>query len=122
MCIPIVSTVESVAALPMSSPKRKLSDADAPSSRTFALIETDAHELDQIIDVLRQFFPNTKILDYHHAPAIPPPTSTATTCASQFLISSIDTEQASANASSQVRRAKVHRDLHAFPRRSSRER
>lgn len=45
--------------------KRSCSDADSPTG-SYAIIETDPHELDQIIDLLRQFFPRTKITEYNH--------------------------------------------------------
>ena len=38
------------------------SDVDSPV-RSYALIETDPTELDRIIDILRQFFPNTRIVE-----------------------------------------------------------
>ena len=40
--------------------KRSCSDADSPSG-SYAIIETDPEELDQIVDLLRHFFPRTKI-------------------------------------------------------------
>lgn len=33
------------------------------SVRTYALIESNAFELDQVVDLLRQFFPNTKVIE-----------------------------------------------------------
>jgi hypothetical protein len=39
------------------------SDVDL-TTRSYALIETDADELEHIIDLLRQFFPRTKIIEY----------------------------------------------------------
>jgi len=41
------------------------SDADSPI-RSYALIETDPEELEHIVDLLRQFFPKTKILEYNN--------------------------------------------------------
>jgi len=38
------------------------SDIDSPA-RSYALIETDSNELDRIIDILRQFFPNTRVVE-----------------------------------------------------------
>lgn len=40
---------------------------DLPSSqRSYAFIESDANELEQIIDLLRQFFPRTKVVESNH--------------------------------------------------------
>jgi len=42
------------------------SDVDSPI-RSYALIETDSNELDRIIDILRQFFPNTRIVECNNS-------------------------------------------------------
>jgi hypothetical protein len=42
------------------------SDVDSPV-RSYALIETDSNELDRIIDILRQFFPNTRIVECNNS-------------------------------------------------------
>ncbi|CAF1008633.1 unnamed protein product [Adineta ricciae] len=118
MCIqkPLSSNTPQI--LPMNSPKHKLSndiddsqieamhfDVQSPA-RTYALIETDACELEQIIDLLKQFFPKTKILDYNHTTQ-----STAsqaqTSVTSQFLISSIENDQSSTSVSLQTFKGKV---------------
>ena len=46
------------------------SDADSPV-RSYAVIETDSNELDRIIDILRQFFPNTRIVECNNASSNP---------------------------------------------------
>ena len=46
------------------------SDVDSPV-RSYALIETDSNELDRIIDVLRQFFPNTRIVECNNSSSNP---------------------------------------------------
>ncbi|CAF1074043.1 unnamed protein product [Rotaria sp. Silwood1] len=46
------------------------SDNDSPV-RSYALIETDPNELDHIIDILRQFFPNTRIVECNNASSNP---------------------------------------------------
>ena len=59
--------------------KRSCSDADSPSG-SYAIIETDPEELDQIVDLLRQFFPRTKITEYNHpnhSPTITPAQQTS---------------------------------------------
>ena len=45
----------------------RAADVDSPS-RTYALIESDPHELDHIIDIFRQFFPKTRIVECHKQP------------------------------------------------------
>jgi len=114
----------------MDSPKRKLSsedqldsdnqgntssninstrsDVDSPT-RSYALIETDPDELDRIIDLLRQFFPKTKILEYNqssHTTASQQQASSGLNYSSQFLISSFESDsnndQASRNTNSPV--------------------
>jgi hypothetical protein len=103
----------------MDSPKRKLSsedqgntsfninstrsDVDLPT-RSYALIQTDPDELDRIIDLLRQFFPKTKILEYN--PSSHQQASSGLNYSSQFLISSFESDsnndQASRNTNSPV--------------------
>ncbi len=46
------------------------SDVDSPV-RSYALIETDCNELDRIIDILRQFFPNTRIVECNNSSSNP---------------------------------------------------
>ena len=46
------------------------SDLDSPV-RSYALIETDSNELDRIIDILRQFFPNTRIVECNNTSSNP---------------------------------------------------
>lgn len=46
------------------------SDVDSPV-RSYALIETDSNELDRIIDILRQFFPNTRIVECNNTSSNP---------------------------------------------------
>jgi len=46
------------------------SDVDSPV-RSYAVIETDPTELDRIIDVLRQFFPNTRIVECNNQSSNP---------------------------------------------------
>ena len=46
------------------------SDVDSPV-RSYALIETDSTELDRIIDVLRQFFPNTRVVECNNSSSNP---------------------------------------------------
>ncbi len=46
------------------------SDVDSPI-RSYALIETDPTELDRIIDILRQFFPNTRIVECNNSSSNP---------------------------------------------------
>ncbi|CAF1075505.1 unnamed protein product [Adineta ricciae] len=53
-----------------SSTTGNRSDADSPF-RSYALIETDSIELDRIIDVLRQFFPNTRIVECNNSSSTP---------------------------------------------------
>jgi hypothetical protein len=45
--------------------KTSLNPTDVESStRSYAVIETDPNELEHIIDLLRQFFPRTKVIEY----------------------------------------------------------
>lgn len=53
-----------------SSTTGNRSDADSPV-RSYALIETDSIELDRIIDILRQFFPNTRIVECNNSSSNP---------------------------------------------------
>ncbi|UJR08202.1 hypothetical protein I4U23_012475 [Adineta vaga] len=125
MCIQILSSSNTLQTSSMYSPKRKLSndepinlhdqgntmhsDVQSPT-RTYALIETDAQELDQVLEILKQFFPKTKILDYNHttqSTAIQPSTSISSSYTSQFLISSIDNDQTSTSLNSQTFKGKV---------------
>jgi hypothetical protein len=46
------------------------SDVDSPV-RSYALIETDPNELDRIIDILRQFFPNTRVVECNNSSSNP---------------------------------------------------
>lgn len=46
------------------------SDVDSPI-RSYALIETDSNELDRIIDILKQFFPNTRIVECNNSSSNP---------------------------------------------------
>lgn len=46
------------------------SDVDSPV-RSYAVIETDPTELDRIIDILRQFFPNTRIVECNNSSTNP---------------------------------------------------
>jgi hypothetical protein len=46
------------------------SDVDSPV-RSYAVIETDSNELDRIIDILRQFFPNTRIVECNNSSSNP---------------------------------------------------
>ena len=47
--------------------QEKISCSDTDSGTcSYAIIETDPNELDHIIDLLRQFFPRTKITEYNH--------------------------------------------------------
>ena len=99
----------------MNSPKHKLSNDDDDDdqieamhfdvqspARTYALIETDAYELEQIIDLLKQFFPKTKILDYNHTTQSTT-SQTQTSVTSQFLISSIENDQTATSVSLQAK-------------------
>lgn len=80
MCVHKCLTHKSVQIFPMYPSKQNLSvdDQDNPSlnqtgttsdvdspTRSYALIETDPDELEHIIDLLRQFFPKTKIIEYN---------------------------------------------------------
>lgn len=53
-----------------SSTTGNRSDVDSPV-RSYALIETDSLELDRIIDILRQFFPTTRIVECNNASSHP---------------------------------------------------
>lgn len=58
--------------------KTSCSDTDS-STCSYAIIETDPNELDHIIDLLRQFFPRTKITEYSHPNSTPRIASTQQT-------------------------------------------
>ncbi len=80
MCIQIFLSYKSIQISSMYSSKSKLSTDDQEktsvnpttsissdvdlTTRCYALIETDVDELEHIIDLLRQFFPRTKIIEY----------------------------------------------------------
>ena len=74
MCIQKRQLSKSIEIFSMYSPKEKSSSIDEQNTcldadsgtRSYALIETDPNELDHIIDLLRQFFPKTKILEYNN--------------------------------------------------------
>ena len=53
-----------------SSTTGNRSDVDSPV-RSYAVIETDSIELDRIIDILRQFFPNTRIVECNSSSSNP---------------------------------------------------
>jgi hypothetical protein len=71
---------------------RTYPDVDS-SERSYALIETNPKELDRIIDLLRQFFPKTKIIEYNKQ-----------SYTSQTVISPESDDQLSTNTNSQVRK------------------
>lgn len=71
---------------------RTYPDVDS-SERSYALIETNPKELDRIIDLLRQFFPKTKIIEYNKQSHL-----------SQTITSPESDDQLSANTNSQVRK------------------
>ena len=48
-----------------SSTASRQCNMDSPN-RTYAIIESDPHELDHIIDIFRQFFPKTRIVECHN--------------------------------------------------------
>ncbi|CAF1116096.1 unnamed protein product [Adineta steineri] len=101
-----------------SNVNNSYSDVDSPAP-SYALIEADSNELEQIIDLLRQFFPKTKIHDYNHSLQTTKlreqqqqvQTSITKNFASQFLIPSFDSdsnnEQVSSNSNSQIFKGKV---------------
>ncbi len=82
MCIKIFLSDKSIPISSMYSSKEKLiiddqdntslnktntcSDVDSPIRSSYALIETDPEELEHIVDLLRQFFPKTKIIEYNN--------------------------------------------------------
>ena len=76
------------------------SDSDS-SIRSYALIETDPGELDHIIDLLKQFFPKTKIVEYHNQTQ-----SSNIITTSQQQQSIENDEQISSNLGSQVEEIK----------------
>lgn len=55
---------------PSSNIAGNRSDIDSPV-RSYAVIETDSNELDRIIDILRQFFPNTRIVECNNSSSNP---------------------------------------------------
>lgn len=57
--------------------KTSCSDTDSGTCG-YAIIETDPNELDHIIDLLRQFFPRTKITEYNHPSRITSTQQTST--------------------------------------------
>jgi len=103
MYIQIYLSYQSIQITSMYSSKKQLStddqdntslnksDVDSPI-RTYALIETDPDELDHIIDLLRQFFPKTKIIEYNNQSHL-----------SHTITSQYD-DQTSPSTSSQVRK------------------
>ncbi len=110
MCIQIFLPYKSIQISSMYSPKQKLSiddqdktslnvsstcsDDDSPT-RSYALIETDPDELDRITDLLRQFFPKTKIIEYNNQR---PSSQTITSQQKSFE----SDDQISSNTNSQV--------------------
>ncbi|CAF2628502.1 unnamed protein product [Rotaria sp. Silwood2] len=96
-------------------------DIDSPT-RSYAIIETNPNELDHIIDLLRQFFPKTKVIEYSNQNHSPNPTipqqqqqiSFESICNSPFSIlskssfdSDINNDQLSSNTSPQTFKGKV---------------
>jgi hypothetical protein len=63
------------------------SDIDSPA-RSYALIETDSNELDRIIDILRQFFPNTRVVECNTSSTDPSRSSLAAAPQQQTSIES----------------------------------
>ena len=69
------------------------SDVDSPV-RSYALIETNPNELDHILDLLRQFFPKTRIIEYNtpshssHLITSQQQTSIESSCSSHLPVSS----------------------------------
>ena len=61
---------------------------DNSPSRSYALIETDPTELDRIIDLLRQFFPNTRIIECNNSSSNPSRSPLATSPQQQTSIES----------------------------------
>lgn len=72
------------------------SDLDSPV-RSYALIETDSNELDRIIDILRQFFPNTRIVECNN------PSSNPSRSPSRSSLVAAPQQQASIESASSLR-------------------
>ena len=76
----------------LSKSKQSIDDQNSTDVRSYAIIETDdANELEHIIDLLRQFFPRTKVIEYKSYPQRSP---------------SETEEQISSNVNSPVRKRK----------------
>ncbi|CAF3691056.1 unnamed protein product [Rotaria sp. Silwood1] len=100
--------------------QNNLPDIDSPT-RTYAIIETNSNELERIIDLLRQFFPTTRIIEYNNQNHLLNSTITQnrqtsfeSICISPFSIlskSSFDSDsnndQVSSNTNSQTFKGKV---------------
>jgi hypothetical protein len=101
MCIQIILSYKFIQIFSMYSPPKQedpsdsdnqltlninstCSDVDSPI-RSYALIETNPDELEHIIDLLRQFFPKTKIIEYNN----PHQSSRSITTSQQTTIESI---------------------------------
>lgn len=81
------------------------SDIDSPV-RSYAVIETDSNELDQIIDVLRQFFPNTRIVECNNSSSDPsrtPSRSSLAAAPQQTSIESISSLRVPISSSNRYR-------------------
>ena len=79
-----------------SSTTGNRSDAESPF-RSFALIETDPNELDRIIDILRQFFPNTRVVECNHS------STNSSRTASRSSFAATSQQQASIESNSSLR-------------------
>ncbi len=79
-----------------SSTTGNRSDVDSPV-RSYALIETDSNELDRIIDILRQFFPNTRIVECNNSSSNPSRTP------SQSSLATAPQQQTSIESNSSLR-------------------
>ncbi|CAF1084664.1 unnamed protein product [Adineta steineri] len=81
------------------------SDVDSPV-RSFALIETDSNELDRIIDILRQFFPTTRIVECNNSSS-----SNPSRTPSRSSLAAAPQQQTSfeSNSSLRVPQSNIHR-------------
>jgi hypothetical protein len=83
------------------------SDVDSPV-RSYALIETDPTELDRIVDILRQFFPNTRIVECNNSSSDPSRTPSRSSLAAAQQQTSIESASSLRVPTSSFNRYRSH--------------
>lgn len=83
------------------------SDVDSPV-RSYALIETDPSELDRIIDILRQFFPNTRVVECNNTSSNPSRTPSRSSLAAPQQQASIESNSSLRVPTSLTNRYRSH--------------